>query len=252
MTPMQTTEADLDLALAAALQAALLPAECPSDCPHLAVAARNRMCGSVGGDFYDFIRLHDDQIAVAIGDVVGHGVQAALVMAQIMGRLRSNSPSRSRPAEFVAELNRMLIDLGERTNMVVSCTMLYGVLDAPTGTGFFINAGHPHPHVCDTRSCEILPPPGHDMLLGVEEFEPTEFCLNFQPGQRLILHTDGVEDAADGTGRRFGQARLHEAISHHAAGSREDVADAVFRAVDEFRGDADQTDDETIVVIDRM
>ncbi|MFP3937089.1 MAG: SpoIIE family protein phosphatase, partial [Phycisphaerae bacterium] len=85
MPPVSDTESDVELALAAELQAALLPRECPDDCPHQKAAARNRMSGAVGGDFYTFLRLHRDQIAILIGDVVGHGVHAALVMSQIMG-----------------------------------------------------------------------------------------------------------------------------------------------------------------------
>jgi len=87
MPEHQDREHELDLALAAQLQAALLPASCPSDCPHQSAAARNRMCGRVGGDFHDFLRINPDQTAILVGDVVGHGVRAALLMAKIMGFL---------------------------------------------------------------------------------------------------------------------------------------------------------------------
>ena len=120
MTKMKDASLDLDLALAAELQAALLPKSCPSDCPNHVAAARNRMCAGVGGDFYDFLRINDEQIALVIGDVVGHGVRASLIMAQIMGFLRSEPSRLPRPMQLVSSLNDMLIDLGDKIGSVLS------------------------------------------------------------------------------------------------------------------------------------
>lgn len=252
MTREDATERELDLALAAQLQAALLPNSCP-DCTHQVAAARNRMCASVGGDFYDFIRLNDDQIALVIGDVIGHGIRASLIMAQIMGFLRSAGDVLARPVEVITSLNSMMIDLGDKTDTVISCSVLYGVIDAPTGLGVFVNAGHPHPFLCDRDECSVMALHSHNMVLGVEEeYEPTELCLTFVPGQRLILRTDGIEDAVDEQNEHFGPLRLHDAICRCVDKAPDQCADAVFAAVDEFRGDARQIDDETIVVIDRV
>ena len=245
-------EHELDLALAAQLQAALLPRQCPSDCPHQRAAARNRMCRSIGGDLYDFLRLNDDQLALVIGDVVGHGVRSSLIMAQIMGFLRFADERRSRPPQMIAALNRMLIDLGEKTGSVTPCSIIYGVIDAPTGLAVFVNAGHPRPFLCDEKSCGVTHLRAHNILLGVEDFEPEEICLTFTPGQRLVLYTDGLADAANPSGEQFGDDRLHEAICRQTASSPDRCADAVFAAVAAYRDGADQLDDETIVVVDRV
>ncbi len=242
----------VELALATELQAGLLPTECPSDCPHQEVAARNRMCGGVGGDFYDFLRINDEQIAIVIGDVIGHGVRAGLVMAQIMGYLRSHPASLARPKEIIASLNRMLIDLGHRTGKILSCSMFYTVIDAPTGISFYVNMGHPSPFICENARSFIINPDPHNLLLGVEEFDPVEGCHTFTPTQRLVLYTDGLTDASDSDGHLFGRQRLHKVVSAATRDGPEDCADAVFRAVDEFRGDRPQDDDETIVVVDRV
>ena len=95
------TEDEIEMALAAQLQEALRPRTCPLHCPNQNAAARSRMCGSIGGDFHDFLRLNEDQIALVIGDVVGHGVHSALVMAHILGFLRQADDRRGRPAEIV-------------------------------------------------------------------------------------------------------------------------------------------------------
>lgn len=243
---------DFELALAAELQAALLPSACPKNCLNQQAAARNRMCGVVGGDFYDFIRINDDQVAIVIGDVVGHGVRASLLMAKIMGFLRSELPSRSRPVEIISSLNRMLLGLGDRIGQVVLCSLFYTVIDLPSGIAFFINAGHPRPFLCDRNKFQIIPLGGQNILLGVEEYEPVEGCHTFHAGERLVMFTDGITEADNGSHEYFGEQRLHHIVSECSNGSPLQCADAVFAGVDLFRNTARQTDDETIVVIDRL
>jgi sigma-B regulation protein RsbU (phosphoserine phosphatase) len=245
------SEYELDLALAAELQAALLPRECPLDCPHQKAAARNRMCGSIGGDFHDFLRLNDDQVAVVIGDVVGHGIRSSLIMAQVTAFLRYAENRRARPAELVVALNRMLIDLGNRTDTVTSCSMIYGVIDAPTGLAIFINAGHPRPFLCNANEGTVSELVSHNFVLGVEEFEPEEICLTFEPGQRLVLYTDGLTDAENARQEHFGEERLHRLIREHTRSTPDQCADSIFAAVAGYRNGRKQIDDETIVVIDR-
>ena len=248
----KTCEHELDLALAAELQAALLPKTCPTDCPNHVAAARNRMYTGVGGDFYDFIRINDEQIAILIGDVVGHGVRASLIMAQIMGFLRSRPSRLPRPIQVVRDLNEMLIELGDRINSVLSCSLLYGVIDAPTGAGFFVNAGHPCPFICSRSRSKLLSLGHPNLLLGVQEFEPEEACHTFHPGERLVMFTDGIVDALDPAENRFGEARLHETVNEYIAADAAGCADGVFRTVEEFRKGQPQADDETIVVVDRV
>ena len=246
------SEEQMDLKLAAELQAALLPDSCPLECEHHVAAARNRMCGSVGGDFYDFIRLNEDQSAIVIGDVVGHGVRAALLMAQIKGFLQSDTKDRSRPIRMVSALNDMLSRLGDQTNSIMSCSMIYMVFDAPSGMCIMCNCGHPHPLLCQRDQCALAHLGGHDILLGVEPFAPTEICHTFLPGERLVLYTDGICDASNRQHKPFGVERLRRVIGERGGDSPQDCADAVMQAVAAFRNGAAQIDDETIVVIDRV
>ena len=252
MVRVRTNEEELDLALAAELQSALLPRECPHDCPNQLAAARNRMCGSVGGDFYDFIRANEDQIVIVVGDVVGHGVRASLLMAKIMGHLRSDSELLTRPGPAVAALNRMLVELGDRTGSAMPCSIFYTVIDSPTGIGFFVNAGHPSPFLCNGDQCALLYAEQRNMLLGIEEFKPTEMCHTFTPGERMILYTDGITDAIASSGERFGERRLRETINTHTGLAPDACAKGVFDAVEHFRDGVPQTDDETIIVLDRV
>jgi len=251
-TETQAVNDSLDLALAAELQAALLPKRCPLDCAHQVAAARNRMCGSVGGDFYDFIRVNEDQTVLFVGDVVGHGVSASLVMAQLMGYLRSRPRGLARPREIIRELNRTLMDLGERTSYVLPVSIFYAIIDAPTGIGFFVNAGHPRPFIWDRRKCLSTHLGPRNLVLGVEDFDPIEGCHTFTVGQRMVLYTDGLLDASDAAGNRFGEAGLHEVLAERINDGPDECADAVFQAVERFRNGQAQMDDETIIVMDRV
>jgi len=242
----------MDLKLAAELQAALLPDGCPIECKHHVAAARNRMCGWVGGDFYDFIPLNRDQSAIVVGDVAGHGVRAALLMAQIKGFLQSDTLDRSRPIRIITALNDMLCRLGDKTDSVMSCSMIYMVFDAPSGMCLMCNCGHPRPllYKSDDRALSHLG--GHDILLGVEPFEPTEICHTFMPGERLVLYTDGICEAANGRHELFGESGLRQVLRDRGDAPPAQCADAVMQAVADFRGGAAQADDETIVIIDRL
>lgn len=252
MAGKSTTDEDMDLALAAELQAVLLPTEIPEAGPHHSFSARNRMCHSVGGDFYDFIVLNDQQVAVTIGDVVGHGVRASLVMAQIMGFLRSRPADLSRPVRLVESLNEMLIALGDKLGALMPCSLFYMVLDLPSGVCFYVNAGHPKPILFNQESRQSRLVPGNTVLLGVEPFRPDEMCHTFVSGERLVMYTDGIVDCHDRDGVLFGHERLRDIVVETCHLEPSDLADHVFATVEQHRNSRCRCDDETIVVVDRL
>jgi len=161
-------------------------------------------------------------------------------------------PALPRPSQFISALNELLINMGDKTGSVMPCSMFYAVIDLPTGAGFFVNARHPPPLLCDGNDGSVRLLTTRNALLGVEKFEPDEMCHTFIPGQRMVLYTDGILDATNGRQDRFGQDRLYEIIASGNAKQPQELVDAVFRAVDDFRGAARQNDDETLVVIDRV
>lgn len=245
-----STEEELDLALAAELQATLMPSQWQIDSHHYRAAALNRMCGRVGGDFCEFIRLNPDQVAAAIGDVTGRGVRASLLMARIMGFLRSRPQACSRPCEIVRLLNEMLLGLGDRLGAPVSCSLFYVVLDTPTGTAFFVNAGLPLPLLSDrnTGFSVQLGPVGQS--LGVTDFEPAEGCHTFNASERLTICTDGVLNATNQRDEEFGVERLDTVLHNYTSTSARGCVRAVFDALDAYRQGARQRDDETVLVVD--
>jgi serine phosphatase RsbU (regulator of sigma subunit) len=249
---MSVREDESDIVLASRLQAALLPDTCPGDCGNHVMEAANRMSGGVGGDFYDLIRLNQDQIVIMIGDVIGHGIRAALVMAQIMGFTRSGKHRLSRPLSMIRSINDLLIDLGEKAGTMLTCSLVYGVIDTPTGTAIFVNAGHPYPILFDAEGGNPHSFGPTDLMLGVEDFEPTEICHTFLPGERMVMFTDGIVEAHNHESEQFGDERFRQVLTECRSGNPRECVDAVFGAVDEFRGGIEQEDDETVIVIDRI
>jgi sigma-B regulation protein RsbU (phosphoserine phosphatase) len=210
------------------------------------------MCKSLGGDFYDFIRLNESQIALVVGDIVGHGVQASLLMAQIMGWLRSDSSRHNRPTRIVEDLNLLLLDLGEKLNTSLLCSLIYGVLDIPSGLFIYVNAGHPTPILCDREKCTLAKMSSNTVLLGAEKFKAKEMCHTFQSGERVVFFTDGVIEALNEQEEEFTDGRLREIVHFNLDQGPEETADSVFGSVEKFRGTLPPRDDETVVVMDYL
>jgi len=250
MTTQETTHpSSADLELASAVQAALLSAQIPP-CRCGRMVLRNRMSQGVGGDFYHFRPLGDDQVAFAIGDVAGHGMGPALIMTLILGVLRANHKDTRRPSRILGEINDLLVALGQRVNYFVTCSAFYGVVDLPTGILLYANAGHPHPIICHRPERQVSELPSTTMLLGVQSGELPESCHQFQRYDRLVLFTDGLPESQDGHGRFFGLSRLRSLVQATREDSPDQFADRLLADAAAFTGQDPPRDDQTLVVID--
>ncbi len=236
-----------NLALARAVQQALLPRECPR-CVGTTFAAKYRPAEHVGGDFYDFTHLGVEQISLLIGDVVGHGIHSALVMALLLGHLRANRPERLRPAQIIAEVNELLVQLGDKTDEILLCSLFYGVLDMPSRVLFYVDAGHPPPLCC--RGEKIIPLNPNALLLGAAQFQAAEQCHQFEPGDRLVLYTDGVVETRDTQGQLYSVQRLEEALRSLSKQTAEQTIESIFAELESFSSKQGPDDDATIVVLD--
>ncbi len=236
-----------NLALARAVQQALLPRECPH-CVGTTFAAKYRPAEHVGGDFYDFTHLGVEQISLLIGDAVGHGIHSALVMALLLGHLRANRPQRLRPAQIIAEVNTLLLELGESTGEILLCSLFYGVLDMPSRILFYVDAGHPPPLCC--RGQRVTPLTPNAMLLGAAQFQTAEQCHQFEPGDRLVLYTDGVVETRDSQGQLYSVQRLEEALRGLSEHTGQQTIESIFAELDSFSAKQGPDDDATLVVLD--
>ena len=236
-----------DLALARAVQQALLPRECPRFVGTTS-AAKYRPVEHVGGDFYDFTQLGVEQISLLIGDVVGHGIHSALVMAMLLGHLRANRPERLRPAHIIVEANELLVELGDNTGEILLCSLFYGVLDIPSQVLFYVDAGHPPPLCC--RGERIAPLTSNAQLLGAAQFQTAEQCHQFEPGDRLVLYTDGVVETRDSQGQLYSLHRLQQALPTLAGRTAQQTVETIFSQLDSFSSGQGPDDDATLVVLD--
>lgn len=238
-----------DIQLAAAVQSALLNGNLPQ-CHCGKMVLKNRMCGEVGGDFYHFHELSQDQFVFVIGDVEGHSLGAALLMTLILGRLQADRKDLRRPSQSVSGINELFVTLGEQLNSPITCSVIYGVLDLPSGVLLYVNAGHPHPIICNRADGEIRHLPPTTMLLGVQSGVLPESCHQFRPRDRLVLFTDGIIDATDCDGRPYTMERLRKVVHKSAAESPEELAELVLSGVRNYCRHEQPQDDQTLVIID--
>jgi len=234
-----------ELRVAQLIQQQFLPKTLP-DLPGWQVAAFYRAAAEVGGDFYDFIELPEGKLGLVIGDVSGHGVPAALVMATTRSVLRTEAPRLVAPGRVLERVNEFL-DADIPQNMFVTC--LYAVLDPRTGALRYANAGHDLPFVRRGAVVEELRATG--MPLGAMpgmRYDERETTLG--PGDVILLHSDGLAEAHDTTRAMFGFPRMRGLMGRLGIGV--DLIDGLMDDLARFTGPAwEQEDDITLVTLAR-
>ncbi len=231
-----------ELALAGSIQQKLLPRELP-ELPGFDLAARTVPCREIGGDFYDCVLANSGDLSIAIGDVTGKGVPAALVMASLQATFRAETAAGLPPREVTARVNRSLCSLDPPQRFV---TFFCGRLDLKRSQLAYTNAGHLHPMLvrADGR-VERLDRGG--LLLGVMPESPYEDqVVLLRPGDLLLLFTDGVIERG-GAETRFEEPELQQVVSVHRHLS---AADLLGRITEELEREAGVVaDDDTTLFI---
>jgi len=239
------------LELAMEIQQHLLPGESPR-LAGFDIAGGSVYCDETGGDYYDFIDLVDlapGKLGIAVGDVTGHGIAAALLMASARAVLRSHAPRRGADlAELFGELNRHLVrDTGEERFM----TLFYGLLDASDRSLWWASSGHDPALWLRHAGGRIEELPNTGIPLGV--VEDTTYTragpVTLGGGDVIFIGTDGIWEARNAAGEMFGKRRLRELLSARAGLGAEELYAAVVEAVRDFQAGAPQADDITLVVI---
>jgi serine phosphatase RsbU (regulator of sigma subunit)/anti-sigma regulatory factor (Ser/Thr protein kinase) len=234
-----------ELEVARLIQQHFLPKELP-ELPGWQVAAYYRPAREVGGDFYDVIPLPDGRVGFVVGDVTDKGVPAALVMSATRSVLRASAQRLIEPGQVLERVNDHLCpDMPAK--MFVTC--LYGVLDPHSGRLRFANAGHDLPYVQTADGVVELRARGMPLgLMPGMPYEEKETVL--QPGDSVLLHSDGVVEAHDPEREMFGFPRLKETMAGAPGGH--ELIDRVLRDLEDFTGpDAEQEDDITMMTLQR-
>jgi sigma-B regulation protein RsbU (phosphoserine phosphatase) len=215
--------------------------------PEIDVAARLAPARSVGGDFYDFV-IEGDTLWFIVADVAGKGMGAALMMAVAKTLFRGAVSTGLQLSEAMTRVNR---EIARDNDRAVFVTAFAGCMDLKTGRTTVINAGHNLPYRVLHDGQVVLVKARNSMALGVTQ--DTSFVveqLGLDPGDALLLYTDGVCDATDASGAAFGTAGLERRLVELAPlGDACTVVDSVFEAVTAFAGSAPQEDDITVAVV---
>jgi phosphoserine phosphatase RsbU/P len=235
------------LRIAKEVQVALLPADAPV-LDGYDIAGTNVPTWEIGGDYFDYLPQPDGRLGVAIADVSGKGVPAALIMATFRAALRAQRV-RGMPLDAIAgRLNRILLDSMDASRFV---TAFYGLLEPGTGGLGFANCGHNPPLLLRAGgSLDVLASggPALGMWPGAA-FKRGDVSL--RPGDILVLYTDGVVEVMNAAGEMFGVERLEEVIRRRPGESSRNLIEAVVEATRAFAGRAGYDDDFTLVIIRR-
>jgi serine phosphatase RsbU (regulator of sigma subunit) len=234
-----------ELRLASHVQRSLLPP--PMHHPHLDVAGEFIPVREIGGDYYDLLPLDRGRVAVAIGDVMGKGVPAALLAANLKACLRAQvQASEMAPEEMIGRVNRLFWEV---TPKGLFASLFFGVLDREAGTIEYVNAGHEHPFVVPAAGGTVVDLAEGGTVLGLMEKSPYERGrASIRPGDMLVFFSDGLTDRTSPGGEMYGVERLKQA----ALRSRDDAARIALYSllgdVQGFSGGHHAEDDVTLIV----
>jgi serine phosphatase RsbU (regulator of sigma subunit) len=240
---LQAAALEKQVQMAADVQQRMIPQSAPR-LPGLDLASVYVPCYDLGGDFFDFIPLPDDNLGLAIADVSGKGIPASLTMASVRAFLRAQVDNVYYLYEVVHRINQMLCRDTKPGEFV---TLFYGVLDARNLRFTYCNAGHPPALLL--REGKVTELAGDNMVLGVSDAEEyKQSLLQLKRGDALLLYTDGVIDAMNFALERFGRQRLIDAFREAGDAAADIVAQHVLWQLRKFVGMARRTDDVTMIV----
>ena len=238
-----------ELAAARQIQMGMLPQTFPSH-PQIEIHARLEPARAVGGDFYDVAELSDGRIYFAVGDVSGKGVPAALFMALAKALARAGA-RRAIPVQ--AMVSAANAELASENPASMFVTLLAGIIDPTTGEAVLVNAGHDVPmRLARGRAPEPIDQDGGPPLCVLDSYDYPAVALRLEPGETLLMITDGVLDALSPAGETYGAARLRNLADRLAGLPAKAAVDAIFDDVARFASGAEPADDMSVLAIRRL
>ena len=248
-TTAQKASIESEIQVASGIQMGMLPKKFPTypDRDDVQLYASLTPAKEVGGDLFDFY-FRDEKLFFCIGDVSGKGVPASLFMAVTRAVFRTVSARESMPDHIMASLNKTMVDMNE-TNMFV--TLFIGVLDLPTGRMHYCNAGHDAPLLVGA-GVGMLPCDSNIPVGVMDSWKYTLQEAQIFTGTTIFLFTDGLTEAEDATHAQFRMERVNDVAAHALANHQQEprqLIGVMADAVHQFVGDAEQSDDLTLMAI---
>ena len=250
MTKDKHCRLDKELDLAGKVQQLLFPPSSPL-CSWCCTGVKNRMASKLGGDYFDFITMPDQCQSLFIGDVTGHGSHAAVIMSLIYGYIHSATLGECAPEEIVKGVNKFLCTFSRRTqkfDYYFSTTLFFAIIDPSSLKMHYVNCGHTPPLVKQQEEIIALPTSGPP--LGFFENPDIDVLqFKFNPGDRLLLSTDGIIEVKNRNGEMYGMRRLREELQN-GAGDHIEFLEELFWQLDKFSDGHENEDDMTAILLD--
>ena len=244
----QLTALQNELDVANQIQQSILPTDFPVTVGYQ-VYGSMEPAKDVGGDFFDVVRLEDSRVGLAIADVSGKGVPAALFMMSSRTMMKGAAISVRQPGDALGIVNSMLTEDNDAQLFV---TVLYAVYDPITGMFTYASGGHDSPLIVHPDgSSNLLPLTGGIVLGIVPDLDYQENIISLAPGDTVICYTDGVTEAMNSRGEQFGIERLRQTFLDSPPRGARDAVQKIFDAVNAFAEDAIQSDDITCLTLSR-
>ncbi len=236
-----------ELRMAHDIQNNLMPLA-PPEIPGYSIWGMTEPSREVGGDYFDFIETDQNALAICLGDVSGKGMPAALLMSNLQAIVRTEALAQRKPGDCLNIANRMLV---RNTTPDRFVSFIYGILDAKRHEFVYANAGHMPPVIVRLNGELELPERGQ-LVLGFAEKDPyREQRISLDPGDLFVMYSDGITEAQSSRDSFFGEKRLNDVLIQNRDSDAETIACEVLRTVKAFQGSADQTDDQTLMVVKR-
>jgi sigma-B regulation protein RsbU (phosphoserine phosphatase) len=238
-----------ELEIASSIQRSLLPQEMPHvkniDLAVISIPARE-----VGGDYYDFVSVGRDRWGVVIGDVSGKSIPAAIYMAMVRSILRAQAMGKTSASDVLAGVNSLVSEDVKTIGNTMFVTMFYGILDAPTRTFIYTNAGHNSPILYrpTEKKYGLLKTGG--MVVGVVgDYRYQQSKVQLAVGDTIVFYTDGITEAKNPKGEMLGEDSLRRMITRYGDLDAGEIKDRIYEDLLNFTNGAPQHDDLTLVVL---
>lgn len=227
------------------IQQSLLPAV-PPDLVGFEAAHRYQPAELVGGDLYDYTKFDDGMFGVSVGDASGHGLPAALLVRDVITGLRMGLEKHQKMAYTIEKLNKVIYQSAYSSGFV---SLFYGELEV-TGNLIYVNAGHPAPLI--VKEDKVIELEAGSLIIGaLPEITIYRQYACLDPGDALIIFSDGIFERENSKGQQFGLERLQKLALKHREESAEDLTDIIYKTVKEFGNKQKWQDDVTLVVVKR-
>jgi sigma-B regulation protein RsbU (phosphoserine phosphatase) len=234
------------------IQMSMIPQTFPPfpDRDEFSIHAAIKPAREVGGDFYDFFFITEDRLCFCVGDVSGKGVPAALFMAVTRTLIKALARDDLTPSMIMESINK---ELSENNDECMFATIFFGMLDVKTGMLTYTNAGHNPPYLINVDGNVTILSDVHGPMVGAMpgiKFEQEQLQLDIDT--KLFIYTDGVTEAFNNLNEAFGDEKLLALIEQSGNPGTKALLNSVFGAVDDFAGDAEQSDDITVLCLRYM